>query len=74
MGESNNRGGWNKVGRRIVEKVWKDIGGNQEKILSIEKFAGHKTEAKEMIERRERLVSARKQGEGGRTLRHIGGG
>ena len=26
----------------VVEKVWKDIGGNEE-ILSIEKFAGYKT-------------------------------
>ena len=32
---------------RVVEKVWKDIGGNQEEILSIEKFAGCKTEVKE---------------------------
>ena len=28
--------GWDSV----VEKVWKDMGGNQEEILSIEKFAG----------------------------------
>ena len=39
---------------RVVEKVWKDIGGNQEEILSIEKFAGCKTEVKEKIEIRER--------------------
>ena len=30
----------------VVEKVWKDIGGNQEEILSIETFAGYKTEVK----------------------------
>ena len=54
--------------------AWSRKYGRTTDILSIEKFAGHKTEAKEMIERRERLVSARKQGEGGRTLRHIGGG
>ena len=32
----------------VVEKVWKDIGGNQEEILSIDKFAGYKTEVKEL--------------------------
>ena len=40
----------------VVEKVWKDIGGNQEEILSIEKFAGCMTEVKEKIEIRERLA------------------
>ena len=40
----------------VVEKVWKDIGENQEEILSIEKFAGCKTEIKEKIEIRERLA------------------
>ena len=30
----------------VVEKVWKDIGGNQEEITSIEKIAGYKTEVK----------------------------
>ena len=34
----------------VVEKVWKDIGGNQEEILSIEKFTGYKREMKEKIE------------------------
>ena len=34
----------------VVEKVWKNIGGNQEEILSIEKFEGCKTEEKERIE------------------------
>ena len=45
---------WEKVTKRragirwdrVVEKVWKDVGGNQAEILSIEKFAGHKTEVK----------------------------
>ena len=36
--------------------MWKDIGGNQEEILSIEKFAGCMTEVKEEIELRERLA------------------
>ena len=40
----------------VVEKVWKVIPGNQEEILSIEKFAGYKTEVKERIETRERLT------------------
>ena len=41
----------------VVEKVWTGIGGNQEEILlSIEKFAGYKTEVKERIEIRERLA------------------
>ena len=40
----------------VVEKVWKNIGGNQEEILSIVRFAGYKTEAGEMIEIREKLA------------------
>ena len=40
----------------VVEKVGKDIGGNQENILSTEKFAGYKTEVKERIETKERLA------------------
>ena len=54
---------WEKVTKRraritwdsVVEKVWKDVGGNQE-ILSIEKFAVYKTEVKEKIELMERLA------------------
>ena len=30
----------------VVKKVWKDLGGDQEEVLSIEKFGGYKTEAK----------------------------
>ena len=45
---------WEKVAKgraetrwdSVVEKLRKDVGGNQEKTLSIEKFAGYKTEAK----------------------------
>ena len=36
--------------------MWKDIGGNQEEVLSIEKFRGFKTEVEERIEIRERLA------------------
>ena len=48
----------------IVEQVWKDTGGNQEDIVSIEKFAGYKTEVKERIEIRERLALRNKVKEG----------
>ena len=42
----------------VVEKVWKDIGGNQEEILqlSIDNFGGYETEVKERIEIREMLA------------------
>ena len=30
----------------VVEKIWKDLGGDQEEVLSIEKFGGYKTEVK----------------------------
>ena len=30
----------------VVEKVWKDVGGNQEEMLSTEKFGGYKTKVK----------------------------
>ena len=38
----------------VVEKIWKDIGGDQEEKLSTEKFGGYKTEVKEKTEERER--------------------
>ena len=31
----------------VVEKIWKDLGGDQEEVLSLEKFGGYKTEVKE---------------------------
>ena len=37
-----------------MEKIWKDLGGDQEEVLSIEKFGGCKAEVKERIEERER--------------------
>ena len=30
----------------VVEKIWKDVGGDQEEVLSTEKFGGYKTEVK----------------------------
>ena len=33
--------------KKVVEKPWKELGGNQEDtLLSIEKFGGYKTEVK----------------------------
>ena len=40
----------------VVEKVWKDIGGNQEEVMSAGKFGKYKAEVEETIERRERLA------------------
>ena len=48
----------------MVGNVWKDIGGSEEEMLSIEKFAGYKTEVKERIETRERLALGNKVKEG----------
>ena len=46
---------WNKVGWRS-RKAWKDLGGNREEILPIDKFGGYTTKVKERIEVRERLA------------------
>ena len=40
----------------VVKKTWKGLGGDQEEVLSTEKFGGYKTEVKEVIEERERLA------------------
>ena len=40
----------------VVEKIWKDLGRDQEEVLSIEKFGGYKTEVKGRIEEREALA------------------
>ena len=56
-----DRGVWEKAtkgraGKRwdiVVEKVWEDIGGNQEEILSIHGVWGYKTEVKERIDGRD---------------------
>ena len=53
MGETKRRAGIRRD--NTAEKVWKDIGGNQD-ILSIEKFGGYKTEVKKIIEGREMLA------------------
>ena len=33
----------------VVDKIWKDLGGDQEEILSTEKFGRYKIEVKERI-------------------------
>ena len=30
----------------VFEKIWKDLGGDQEQVLSINMFGGYKTEVK----------------------------
>ena len=37
----------------VVDKTWKDMGGDQQEVLSTENFGGNKTETKEIIEQRE---------------------
>ena len=59
-----DRAVWEKVTKeragirwdRVVEKVWKDIGVNQEDVMSAGKFGRYKAEVEEMIERRETLA------------------
>ena len=50
MGESNEKARAGIRWESVFEKVWKDLGGNHEEILSVEKFGGYKTEVKETIE------------------------
>ena len=44
------------MGDNVLEKTLKGLGGDQEEVLSTEKFSGYKTEAKGRIEERERLA------------------
>ena len=44
----------------MVEKVWKDTGGNQEEVMSAGKFGRYTAEVEETIERRERLAPRNK--------------
>ena len=37
-----------------VERVWQEIGGNKEEVLSIGERAGYKTKVRDMIETREK--------------------
>ena len=62
---------WKKVGQRSRES-WKDTGGNQEEILSIEKFRGTRQKQKKDVIKAK--ASAKKQGERGETLKRFTGG
>ena len=57
----------------VVEKVWKDIGGNQEEVLSIREVCGVQDRSK-IMDRNEGRASAKKQGERGGTLKIFTGG
>ena len=73
-----DRAVWQKVTKEragirwdsVVEKGWKDVGGNQEEILSIEKFAGLQDRSKRKY-RNKGKASAKKEGERGGTLRDL---
>ena len=56
MGENNQKGRAGIKWDDVVEKIWKDLGGEQEEVLSIEKLDGYKTEVNERIGERERLA------------------
>ena len=71
MGGNNKTVSCNKMRDNVVD-IWKGLGGDQEEILSIEKFGGYKTEAKEIIEERERLV-LRNKAKGVKHLKKYGG-
>ena len=38
----------------VVKKIWRDLGGDQEEVMSIEQFGRYKTEVKERRDERER--------------------
>ena len=50
-----DRAVWEKItkGRirwdNVVEKIWQDLGGDQEEVVSIEEFGGYKTVVQEII-------------------------
>ena len=48
--------GWDNV----VEKIWKDLGGDQEEVLSTDNFGGYKTEVEDIVEERERQALSNK--------------
>ena len=56
----------------VVEKVWKDVGVNQEEVMSAGEFWRYKAEGEEIIERRERLA-LRNKVESGKHLEIYGG-
>ena len=38
---------------KVVERIWKELGGDQEEVLYIEKLGGYKTKVKERTEEKE---------------------
>ena len=57
----------------VVEKGWKDIGGNQEEVLQLfmDKFGGYKTDRCKRKDANKGKASAKKQNEGGGALERI---
>ena len=41
--QKTTKGRTGKRWNNVVERIWKDLGGDQEEVLSIEKFGGYKT-------------------------------
>ena len=56
--------------KSVLEKVWNDIGRNQEDVLSVEKFGPYKTKVQERTEKKGK-AGGEKQGERGGTLEDI---
>ena len=57
----------------VVEKIWKDIGGNPEYLMSAGRFGRYKAEAEERIEIRERPALRNKVESKKKTLGDIRG-
>ena len=74
-----DRAVWQKIAKgrtgirwdNVVEKIWRDLGGYQEEVLSTDKFGGYKTELKERIYKGK--VNAKKWGERGEALKDVRG-
>ena len=45
MGENIKSASWKKMEQRSRE-IWKDLGGGQEEVLSVDNFGGYKAQAK----------------------------
>ena len=68
----DNRAVWEKIAKEragirwdnVVDIILNTLGGDQEEILSIDKFGGFKTEVKEVIEERGRLALRNKVKQG----------
>ena len=62
-----DRAVWEKIAKgrtrirwdNVVENIWKDLRGDQEEILSAEKFGRYKTEVKEIIVRKGKASALR---------------